>query len=68
MLRGLILFLIIAPIAASVSFPLFSGPGSASSSFHLAQGEFWRLPWRAGVEHSVSGGCGGIFNIIVLPA
>jgi len=61
MMRRLLLFLIIAPIAASVSFPLFSGPGSASSDLRLAQGDFWRLPWRAGstpVPHRVGGGYG----------
>ena len=55
MTRRLILFLITLPIVTLASYPLFSNSGSAAPGLHLEQGEFWRLPWRAGVEHSVSG-------------
>jgi len=55
MLRRLALFLIIAPIVAVASYPLFSEPGSASPGVHLEQGEFWRLPWVSGNSMQVSG-------------
>ena len=55
MMRRLILFLLTTIIAASISYPLFSVPSSASSDIHLPAGEFWRLPWKADSSHSVGG-------------
>ena len=61
MLRRLILFVFVATLAATGAFPFLS---PRVSSMHIAEGEFWRLPWRAGSGHYVSGGCGwgGLFR------
>lgn len=46
MLRRLILLVFVATLAATGAFPLLS-PTFRVSSMHIAQGEFWRLAWRA---------------------
>ena len=39
-----------------------------TAAYNSYVNEYRKWPWRAGTEHNVSGGCGGIFKNICLPA